>query len=467
MRDNDIQEGAETHRRRQVLRAIGAAGVASIAGCTGDDGNETDSSGGETTGGSGGGGGNLDGVELHVMTDDTSDPERQFWNKVAGEFEQETGATVALDFEGFGGGIEQRAIQLTQSGIPPEVVTTSVDQVSNFLVQDVLAPFTPAYDALIEIHGEPNKFARVESDGEQYFIPSFIQPMNFWYRGDLFEEPPSDWDTLLAQAKKIDSNQLRGILMPGGAHDGCVFNQIMAHLYSNEARVCSRSNGEIQVVMTEGENRDRWIETLEFMQELHNYSNTNSSVGCGEMIQAIPSESAACNMYAGSRPKVQSIEQEKSFAADVHTVGNVSNRSDVAYPSLQGFMSFKGSENEAANTFMQFFFENYAMEYALIDPMTALTAWPEVESSDEYQSELQGYSDEYSKEDLDILLKTKNNFMTLPHEVDPPNPYAGIIKESYVLQDLVAQVLIGGTNPDTALEDAAKTVENLIGEASS
>ncbi|AQL44674.1 hypothetical protein BV210_18085 (plasmid) [Halorientalis sp. IM1011] len=445
----------DTVNRRTVLKATGGLGAATaIAGC------------------SGGGDGNSSN-EVHFLTDESSDGFRNFFSTVKEDFESETDYTVNMEFVGVGGSAEDRLAQLTQAGDPPEVFLTGASQAALFLNQDAIAPVSDAFSSISDRFGSPSDSWRLQSDGEDYIAPLWGNIGITWYRTDIMsDQTPNTWDSLLTAAQNADSSSLRGSFVPAG-QDICTDLYVLGWAYSNGARVCERQGGNISVIMTEGDNRQRWLETLQFFQDLHQYSPNNSDAGCSQMSQALASESAAHTWYVGSRPKYQPISQDAGFASDISAIPQPTPESgqDPTTAALaEGLVSFKGSNTEAANEYIDFLFQTkYLNEIYFLTPLQNVPAFPEISETDSYQTKLESTVSDtaFTQEDVEATNTASQNIVTLASETSPPNPYSGAILGSRKLSELVYDVTVGEMSPSEALETRASEIESAIENARS
>lgn len=458
--DNHSHSGREssatgTIDRRTVLKATGGLGAATaIAGCSG--------------GGDGG-----DGNEVHFLTDESSDGFRNFFSTVKEDFESETDYTVNMEYVGVGGSAEDRLAQLTQAGDPPEVFLTGASQAALFLNQDAIAPVSNAFSSISDRFGSPSDSWRLRSEGEDYIAPLWGNIGITWYRTDVMSDPtPNTWDSLLTAAENADSSNMRGSFVPAG-QDICTDLYVLGWAYSNGARVCERQGDNISVIMTEGDNRQRWLETLRFFQDLHQYSPNNADAGCSQMSQALASESAAHTWYVGSRPKYQPISQGADFASDISAMPQPTPESgqDPTTAALaEGLVSFNGSNTEAANEYIDFLFQTkYLNEIYFLTPLQNVPAFPEISETDSYQNKLEtAVSDTaFTQEDVEATNTASQNIVTLASETSPPNPYSGAILGSRKLSELIYDVTVGGMSPSEALETRASEIQSAIENARS
>jgi|APHM01.1.fsa_nt_gi ABC-type sugar transport system, periplasmic component len=444
--------------RRQLLKTVGSTGlIIGSAGCSSS--NESDGS-------------NVSESEVHFLTDESSDPFRDFFATVKEDFESETDYTVRMEYAGVGGSAEDRLAQLTQSSDPPEVFLTGSSQAARFLNQEAIAPISDAFSSIAERLGEPEDNVRLQTNNNDYIAPLWGNIGINWYRTDIWGgNSPDTWSGLLEGAKNIDeSSDMTGSFVPAGT-DICTDLYLLGWAYSNGARVCARENGRVSVVMNSGNNRQRWVETLRYLQNLHQYSSNNSDAGCSQMSQALASESSAQSWYVGSRPKYQSISQGKEFADKISATTQPTPETEqdpMTIALAEGLVTFANSNTTAANEYIDFLFQpKYLNEIYFLTPLQNVPAFPEVTETQGYQDRINNVVSEtaITRKDIDTTNTASENIITLASETDPPNPYSGAILGSRKLSELVYDVTVGNSSPEEALETRASEIQDAVDEA--
>ena len=436
--------------RRAVLKTAGAVGGLSVvAGCLGGggDGTDTPADGGSGTTTRSGEWPDLSGTEVHFLTDESSEAFTSFFERVKSDFEEDTGATVNLDLVNLG---EQgpRLSQLLQAGDPPDVMQAVQTRVVQLQNQGVAG-------------------TKVQVDGDDYAVPCWINPSGQWYREDIYQGEPTTWDEMLEYAGEADDpDGVRGTSVPLG-RALCNDSWFLSYLYTNEGRVCERdSNGEVQCIMDEGSNRDRWIETLEFLSDLYQYSPSNANASCSQQVQAIPNETSAEAGYVGARPKVQSVQQDKDFADQVRASQVPQNRTAQSHANAIAYMTFEDANVEAGNAFISYMFqEEYFYDILLLTPIHNNPGYPSIRERDEYQSGLDELDDAWTDGDIETSLAFADEILPFSQETSPPNPYAGTIYSSKLLVDILNDATINERDPATIVDEYASEIQDVIDQA--
>jgi ABC-type glycerol-3-phosphate transport system substrate-binding protein len=452
-------------------------GLSALAGCQGGGGGNTATAGGgdggsTSTQGSGGGSSgsgdwpDLSGQEVHFLTDESSEAFTSFFERVKADFESDTGATVNLDLVNLG---EQgpRLSQLLQAGDPPDVMQAVQTRVVQLQNQGVAGTVNSAMQDMMDRYGEPVSGTRVQVDNDDYAVPCWINPSGQWYREDIYESEPTTWDEMLSNAEAADDpDGIRATSVPLGKAL-CNDSWFLAYLYTNEGRVCARdSNGEVQCVMNEGDNKQRWIETLEFLSELYQYSPTNANASCSQQVQAIPNETSAEAGYVGARPKVQSVQQDKAFADQVRASQVPQNRTAQSHANAITYMTFQGANVEAGNAFISYLFqEEYFIDLLLLTPIHNNPGYPSIREHPDYQTGLEELDDAWTDQDIETSLAFADDILPFSQETSPPNPYAGTIYSSKLLVDILNDATINERDPEAIVEDYATQIQDVIDQA--
>lgn len=461
--------------RRQALKVIGASGVAGLAGCMNQNGNGggggQGTDGNQSTNGTNGGGQDLSDRTITVLMEEASDSFQQFFNDVKADFEEQTGATVEMEFGGVGAGASRRIAQLLQAGDPPEVYLTSIAAASEFLSQGASAPVDQAYSSVTEEYGELGDNFRLRQDGSDHILPVWASTGNYWYRNDIHSEAPTTWDQALSQAEEADGTNGMGGGWVSAGSSICTDLQIMSWVYSNGGTLAERRDGNIQITMNEGSNRDRWVETLDYLKKLHEYSPRNADTGCGDQSQALATEVSVATWKTGSRPKNQSIIQERDYAEDISVVVQPQpegSDSNTTVGLVEGFVTFEQADTEAAQQYLDFLYQpEYLTPLYFLTPLQNLPPYEGMRQSDSYQSELNNIieNDAWTQDDADKLFAGLDNLQTMAGETSPPNYKIGSILNSRGLSEVLYEAVIQDRDSGEVVDEYAQEFQSLIDSA--
>jgi ABC-type glycerol-3-phosphate transport system substrate-binding protein len=477
--------------RRRALKALAATAGVSLAGCSGqgDDGDggdggsggmteSGDGGSGETTESGDGGGGtvgdsgdsewpDLSGQSVHLLIDENSAPFRDLFNRMAADFTQATGAQVNNEYAGVGSNIEERAAQLIQAGDPPEILFSSGGQSTNFANAGILASTTEVIEYWEERWGSLPEQFRVQVDGEDVHLPTSSKGYTYWHRTDIdgFSDGiPGTWDEYREAVATADGQQqLSGTYIPKG-QGSCPELFTWGVGWANGASLCERSNGEVQIAMDSGQNRTRWIEALEYLGELSQYSPAATDSGCGTMYEAVPGQQAASTAYTVSRPKAQSIDRGLPFAGDVRGAVPPMGKGEITSGNSEGFVLFDTENVQAGREWMKFLSKlEYQFPLYEITPFQIQPIYPGIRETDRWQQFLNNLPSAWSEEDINAAQHREYQIPT--KETSPPNPYAGSIRKSQQVVTAVYEVAVNDMDPEQALTQTADELRNVLSSA--
>lgn len=451
--------------RRKLLQTISVASIAGLAGCSGgssDDGN----GGGGTTNRTPGKWGDFSGKEMHFLTDESNPEFKKFFETVGADFKKATGAETRIEILQGGGGVEERIAQLIQARDPPEVALSGAGQVTRFINTGVAGSTTPAVEWAIDRYDEPPESYRAQAEGEDYILPLWANIVQYWYRDDVFDEAPNTWEKLLTQVEKQDGKDgMRGTMIPTSANL-CADMCFLGFFYSNNGSVFTRSNDKLEVAL-DGKYKAEAVETLEFLNQLYEYSPNTTDFGCGDMSDAVPNTTSTSSVYLGARPKLKSIRRDRDFAANVKVIdGMPKKKSNKSVALSEGLITFKDANTKIANEFMKFMMqEKYINDLLFATPLHNNPIWPGIQESEGYQERLDKLPDAWSDSGIKTVLSTTDYAKPLSSEVQPPNPYTGAAYASRALSKMQFDVLAQGKDPETAVTEQAKTIRDAVESA--
>jgi ABC-type glycerol-3-phosphate transport system substrate-binding protein len=478
--DNESHDQGADGRvsRRRFAQAVGGSAIVGLAGCSGQSGGGGGGGGGDGGDGSSGSGewADLSGQEVHVLTEESSTQWQTFWNELNTAFERATGASVNMEYVGIGTGYRERLTQLLQANDPPEVTHIGVQDIVTFATNGQAGDVTPAVEYFQDEYGTDltTESGAVVLDGTHYMVPLFINADMYHYRQDIAtdvgEDFPQDWDDVLSMAEQYDQGRggMRADYFPLGQND-CAKYYILSQAYMAGGTVCGRDgNGELQITMHQGENRQAWIEALEFWKARAQYSAVDTQGDCSAYSSAIPSETTFAGHYFGNRPKIQAVEQDLPFAADLRErqcPRPAGKEDNPVLGLLQGVSSFSGANVEAANEWIKFLIQpDFMFEFLMLSPVHNAPITQEVVEHEEYQSRLGELPDAWTEQDVMAHL-TEENRRAFPHETDPPNPYTGQLFADDALWQLAWDVIEEDMDSEEALDKAASTLQSTLQDA--
>jgi ABC-type glycerol-3-phosphate transport system substrate-binding protein len=440
------------------------AGMTGLAGCTGGESTAETTTG--TTSGSGGGEWpDLSGESLHFLTNENEQRMQDFFNGVAADFQADTGADVRMEFVPLGSSGSQRVSQLIQAGSPPDIYSESISQATEFIGGEtrIIRPLNEAMERVADQLGPASENARMVFDGDDYMIPWTFSGDTLWYRADVFDAEPTTWDIMLEQAEAHDGSETRAYFGPAG-DNFCSMLILQAWAYSNDCRILQRDDaGAVTFVMTESPYRERWVETIEFMQQLQEFSPIAADAGCSQQITAIQTEQAASTPYP-ARVKSAAIEQSPGVAENLTSTLMPAKRSHTSVGLVEGLISFEGANDAAVNAFIEYLFQPSVIQgFYSTTPVMLLPPYEEY-LDNEFQSVIDGFDPLWTDRDVEMQFEQNRQMLSLGFETSPPNVYAGSLLGTGALQSLVHTTLVNDADASEAVTTAAEQLEAKLTE---
>ncbi|WP_221583446.1 sugar ABC transporter substrate-binding protein [Microbacterium sp. G2-8] len=189
--------------------AVGTVALLGLAGCSGGGSSE----GGDSSGGS---------LDVWIMQGTNPDGEA-FFDDVAAAFEEETGATLNVEFVQWADA-HDRFVTSIAGGTTPDIAETGTTWTAEFADAGALAPIGD-YVSEAGLEGDLVE-GLVEAgtyDDELYGMPWYAGVRSIVYRADVFEElgleAPTTWDEIVAAGEAIEAEHpdMNAFAVPGGA----------------------------------------------------------------------------------------------------------------------------------------------------------------------------------------------------------------------------------------------------------
>lgn len=341
--------------RRAFLKTAGAGGVAGLAGClggsdgddgSGGDGSDGDGSSGDdgtTTGGTGG-----SPTEVTWLHD--RDAGKETINELAAEFnDANPGIEVKPQLTPSGTGTEEELQKMQAAGNPPEILWFTFGQGYRFWQEGKLAPIN---DVVAD-----NDLRTFGTQDDEYFATSIVGPITWHYRKDLYDEPETFSD-YLQQAKTIEEDHdIDALQFPNG-ETTLAFAQSHQLLWNGDVNVWDGPSDDIELSMASGADRERAVETYEWLQNAYEYASNGNGLGWVDAARAYQEESAAAvpyismwipTLYLKDKP-----ELKEKTAHGFHPVAKgAENERKFAW--FEGNMLWDTENKEAAREFLTWF----------------------------------------------------------------------------------------------------------------
>ena len=351
--------------RRRFLTAVGTGATIGLAGCTG------------LFGGDDGGGSTI------TYLSDRGDS-RDLVDEIINEFESEFDYTVDVTYTSTGTSTDEELQRMVTADNPPDIIFDTSADAYRYQLDGNLAPVTSA----VQDVGLPDP---VNVDGESYMAPTMVEPLMFWYRTDLYEEYPETWDAWSQEAQRVtEEEDINGFCVQTGQTNNAD-TQHTQYLWQNGVQPYGGPTGDVEVRIDQGENRERAIETYEWIQEMNEYSPNGSGWEWGDAIGALQQENVAAIPSVGGFPILSIAENRPELAQ---------NLSPAPFPIPEGrehenwwayyeghVVRNDGSATEGAQEFVEFFSKSERfMDFLLTAPLFQLPPTREQLGNETYRN---------------------------------------------------------------------------------
>lgn len=202
--------GTTRFRRRMLAATLGAALVTSLAACGGSSANQDQ------------GDGKLAG-DVTFWSSYTQGPRAEWLQKMADKFEAEN-PDVHITIENFSWGeFYTKWTAGVASGQLPDISSALPYHVTEMLDAGVIAPLDDVIDEIGRDRFPESALKEGAKDGHNYSIPLYSHAQAMWIRKDVLEENglevPETWEELRDAAKKVSTPDLYGLSVPLGTND--------------------------------------------------------------------------------------------------------------------------------------------------------------------------------------------------------------------------------------------------------
>lgn len=180
-------------------------------------------------------------------------------DKIIGAFEDENpGVQVEILSAGWDE-LNSKIVQLYQAGDAPDIMLMGSKSIRQFSELGIMEELTPYLSEAYISERDPNVFDTGKSDGIQYAIPFGLSTRALYYRSDLIDTPPTNWEELLQTAKQVNQDHdIYGFAIPTDITHGTP--ELLNFIYQNEGRMVDE-NGDYTLNSPEN------IETIEYLGE--------------------------------------------------------------------------------------------------------------------------------------------------------------------------------------------------------
>jgi multiple sugar transport system substrate-binding protein len=277
------------------------------------------------------------------------------YDKINADFEKETGIKVTMEYPGFRD-IAKRVATLIAAGTPPEIVWYGAGQAMNLAIENQLADVGD----LVKTFKIPDN-QRMVYKGADRSVPTSQQFVYGWYRKDLFQqkglEVPKGWNDYLKVAGALNNPpQMYGCIVPS-AETGASTLLLETMFMKNDVHWFEWNAGkkEYEVALDKGAQKQRAVETLDYLNELHKFSPEASTYNWAELMSTYVAEKAATSWYVGAR-LLEQVTANNARIADATVPFELPKKiTDHYYLSIQGFHVLEKTNVDGAKKYVTFF----------------------------------------------------------------------------------------------------------------
>lgn len=151
------------------------------------------------------------------------------------KYEEEKGVKVEVISAGWDE-LNSKIVQLYQAQQAPDIMLVGSRSIRQFAELGVLEDMTPYLDEEFLATRIENVMDTAKFDGKQYGVPMAYSSRALFYRTDLIENPPTNWEELLQTAKTVAAdNDMYGFAVPTDLTSGT--DEILNFVYQAKGRI--------------------------------------------------------------------------------------------------------------------------------------------------------------------------------------------------------------------------------------
>lgn len=151
------------------------------------------------------------------------------------KYEKEKGVKVEVISAGWDE-LNSKIVQLYQAQQAPDIMLVGSRSIRQFAELGVLEDMTPYLDEEFLATRIENVMDTAKFDGKQYGVPMAYSSRALFYRTDLIETPPTNWEELLQTAKTVAAdNDMYGFAVPTDLTSGT--DEILNFVYQAKGRI--------------------------------------------------------------------------------------------------------------------------------------------------------------------------------------------------------------------------------------
>ncbi|NHN58307.1 carbohydrate ABC transporter substrate-binding protein [Halorussus sp. JP-T4] len=421
-----------------------------------NDGGESSGDGGTTAGSMSGGGAQSNTIKYLSDRGDS----KQVIDQIISEFESEHDYTVDVTYTSKGTSTDEQLQKMKAAGNPPDIVFDTSADAYRYQRNGNLAPVSEA----VQGTGLPDP---VNVDGESYFAATMVEPLMGWYRNDLYQENPTNWETWRSEAQRVTEQEgINGYVVQSGQTNNAD-TQITQYHWQNDVNIYGGPSGDIEVTIDNEQNRQAAVDTYRWIQQMNEYSPNGAGWEWGDAIAALQQENAAAIMSVGGLPilTIQSNRPDlvERLSPTAFPVPN-GNQQDKWWAYMEGHVVWNdGNATKGAREFVNFFSKSDKfMDFVLSAPLFQFPPTREGLDSDAVKN------NEVIQQHPDVMELVRNNWdaftsILATGQNGQPNILAADAYGQQVFGQSAEQMLVGGKSPEQTVDWVAQKLRSLQG----
>jgi multiple sugar transport system substrate-binding protein len=308
-------------------------------------------------------------------------------------------------------------------------------------------------------------------DGESYYVPTSLEPLAGWYRNDIFNEQPTSWDTALSESIRIqeDVEGMQGWAILSGNLTN-PDSQLNQYLWGNEVEIFDGPQGSVEVVMDEGENREKSIEVFEWMKEIEQYGPNANGWSWPDGADAIQQGNLASHMGLGALTPLI-ISANNMDIAETLELTPWPTPSDVTPSKLAAYteghcVRSDGNNTEGGKLFVDFFAKSDMVNDFLLGSPGFQMPMRKDNVSDYFGQDHEFLNSEWGQQMEQYLLDNWDRFQTRLDTADDgePNELGARSVSVATFGQTVEQLIVNDLTPEETVDWMAKELRALKDE---